>query len=323
MLRTIEQECNKEKLQSVAIQLPIEVATLLLNEKRNDIKDIETKSECTIVVIPNRYFEIPKFHIERSAQNSGKASYKVVEQPLEEDLDKNNKTETKQEKLEPAVKQVVPNQAGKKNKSIFGFIKDLITPSNDEVSDESSEGGASSDKAIDEERKRSRPENRQRNNRNRRSNRNRKSNYKDKFPKDNAVNNSAISPDKNPSEKSLKETASIELKVEEKPVLAKKPVPTKPKRKKTEELPKVDLNSVGLKLVETSSKPISEPKKENTKKAPPKKVADWQKQKTDKKDTKELVMVETKTTKVAKPKKTTKPKAAPKTKKAKVTSKKD
>ena len=323
MLRTIEQECNKEKLQSVAIQLPIEVATLLLNEKRNDIKDIETKSECTIVVIPNRYFEIPKFHIERSAQNSGKASYKVVEQPLEEDLDKNNKTETKQEKLEPAVKQVVPNQVGKKNKSIFGFIKDLITPSNDEVSDESSEGGASSDKAIDEEIKRSRPDNRQRNNRNRRSNRNRKSNYKDKFPKDNAVNNSAISPDKNPSEKSLKETAPIEVKVEEKPVLAKKPVPTKPKRKKTEELPKVDLNSVGLKLVETSSKPISEPKKENTKKAAPKKVADWQKQKTDKKDTKELVMVETKTTKVAKLKKTTKPKAAPKIKKAKVTSKKD
>ena len=29
MLRTIEQECNKEKLQSVSIQLPIEVATLL------------------------------------------------------------------------------------------------------------------------------------------------------------------------------------------------------------------------------------------------------------------------------------------------------
>ena len=91
MLRMIEQECNKEKLQSVSIQLPIEVATLLLNEKRNDIRDIETRSECTIVVIPNRYFEIPKFHIERSAQNSGKASYKVVEQPLEEDLEKNNK----------------------------------------------------------------------------------------------------------------------------------------------------------------------------------------------------------------------------------------
>ena len=94
-------------------------------------------------------------------------------------------------------------------------------------------------------------------------------------------------------------------------------------KRQTEKLPKVDLNSVGLKLVETSSKPISEPKKESTRKAPPKKVADWQKQKTDKKDTKELVMVETKTTKGTKPKKTTKPKAAPKTKKAKVTSKED
>ena len=106
-------------------------------------------------------------------------------------------------------------------------------------------------------------------------------------------------------------------------MLAKKTIPTKPKRKKTEKLPKVDLNSVGLKLVETSSKPVSEPKKESTRKVPPKKVAGWQKQKTDKKDTKELVMVETKTTKATKPKKTTKPKAAPKTKKAKVTSKED
>jgi len=131
MLRMIEQESNKAKLQSISIQLPIEVATLLLNEKRKDIRDIEIKSECAITVIPNRYFEIPKFHIERSSQNSGKASYKVVEQPLEEDAEKNNKAEAKQEKLEPAVKQIVPTPAGKKNKSIFGFIKDLIAPSNE------------------------------------------------------------------------------------------------------------------------------------------------------------------------------------------------
>ena len=106
-------------------------------------------------------------------------------------------------------------------------------------------------------------------------------------------------------------------------MLGEKLIQTKPKRKKTEKLPKVDLNTVGLKLVETSGKPISEPKKESTKKVLPKKVADWQKQKKDKKDTKELVMVETKITKATKPKKTTKPKAAPKTQKAKVTSKKD
>ena len=43
----------------------------------------------------------------------------------------NSKSETKQEKLEPVVKQVVPNQSGKKNKSIFGFIKDLIAPNNE------------------------------------------------------------------------------------------------------------------------------------------------------------------------------------------------
>ena len=46
---------------------------------------------------------------------------------------------------------------------------------------------------------------------------------------------------------------------------------------------------------------------EKPKKASPKKTADWQKQKSDKKETKALVMVETKQTKVAKPKATSKP----------------
>ena len=63
--------------------------------------------------------------------------------------------------------------------------------------------------------------------------------------------------------------------------------------------------------------------KEEPKKASPKKSADWQKQKSDKKDTKALVMVETKTTK-HKAKAKPKAKAAkPKTSKAKVTLKKD
>ena len=60
------------------------------------------------------------------------------------------------------------------------------------------------------------------------------------------------------------------IKAEEKPILAEKPISTKPNRKKrAEKLPKVDLNSVGLKLVETASKPIPEPKKENPKKGIP------------------------------------------------------
>ena len=52
------------------------------------LRILKRSQNVQIVVIPNRYFEIPKFHIERSAQNSGKASYKVVEQPLEEDLER-------------------------------------------------------------------------------------------------------------------------------------------------------------------------------------------------------------------------------------------
>ena len=62
--------------------------------------------------------------------------------------------------------------------------------------------------------------------------------------------------------------------------------------------------------------------KEKPKKASPKKTADWQKQKTDKKETKALVMVETKTNKSGKSQRKLQNQGCSKTSKAKVTFKK-
>ena len=201
----------------------------------------------------------------------------------------------------------MPNQSGKKNTSIFGFIKDLIAPNNESKEIKHIDKEISTENISDEENTKDlRQDNRQRNNRNRRNNRNMKSNYKDKSSKDVVPNNLTTKSDNKISEKSSKEISPKDSKISEKPVLADKPAAAKPK-KKAEKLPKVDLNSVGLELVETSSKPVAEPQKEKPKKASPKKTADWQKQKSDKKETKALVMVETKQTKVAKPKTTSKP----------------
>lgn len=306
MLRLIEQECNKDKQYSVSIQLPIEVATLLLNEKRKDIKEIEIKTECEVIVIPNRYFEIPKYHLDRSAQNNGKASYSIVEQPLEENIERNNKADIKQEKLQPAVKQIVPNHVGKKNKSIFGFIKDLISSNNDDDDDKDHDKKNNIEQVTSEEDSKNYKSNRhQRNGRNRRNNQNRKTNNKDKVAKDIIQENINVKTENNET-KAKDQKKSNKKKVIEKPVLAEKPAASKPK-KKAEKLPEVDLNSVGLKLVETSSKSLDEPLEDKPKKPSTKKVADWQKKKSEKKETEKLVMVETKKIKTTKAKAPSKP----------------
>ena len=308
MLRLIEQECNKDKQYSVSIQLPIEVATLLLNEKRKDIKEIEIKTECEVIVIPNRYFEIPKYHLDRSAQNNGKASYSIVEQPLEENIERNNKADIKQEKLQPAVKQIVPNHLGKKNKSIFGFIKDLISSNNNDDDDDNKDHDKKNniEQVTSEEDSKNYKSNRhQRNGRNRRNNQNRKTNNKDKVAKDIIQENINVKTENNET-KAKDQKKSNKKKVIEKPVLAEKPAASKPK-KKAEKLPEVDLNSVGIKLVETSSKSLDEPLEDKPKKPSTKKVADWQKKKSEKKETEKLVMVETKKIKTTKAKAPSKP----------------
>ena len=91
IFRLIQEEANKESSQSIAIQLPVEVATLLLNEKRKEIVDIESKTGNEIVIIPNRYLEIPKYDLQKSSKKLGKASYAVVEPPLEDENKANEK----------------------------------------------------------------------------------------------------------------------------------------------------------------------------------------------------------------------------------------
>ena len=65
ILRIIEEEALKENTGRVSAQLPIEIATYLLNEKRQIISDIERRHDVGIVLIPNRQLETPKYELER------------------------------------------------------------------------------------------------------------------------------------------------------------------------------------------------------------------------------------------------------------------
>ena len=53
----------------VVAQVPVDVATFLLNEKRNDVLSIETRFKVNVLLVPNRHLETPNYTIERMRQD--------------------------------------------------------------------------------------------------------------------------------------------------------------------------------------------------------------------------------------------------------------
>jgi ribonuclease E len=65
VLRLIEEEAMKDSTAKVTAQVPVDVATFLLNEKRQDVTGIEARQEVQILLIPNQNLETPHFEIQR------------------------------------------------------------------------------------------------------------------------------------------------------------------------------------------------------------------------------------------------------------------
>lgn len=65
ILRLIEEEALKENTAQVNAQVPIDVATYLLNEKRNSVLDTEVRHKVRVLVIPNPNLETPHFDVQR------------------------------------------------------------------------------------------------------------------------------------------------------------------------------------------------------------------------------------------------------------------
>jgi ribonuclease E len=86
ILRLIEENAMKEKTRRLHVQVPIEVATYMLNEKRDAISKMEERHRAHIIIIPNSHFVTPEFKIERLRQDEvGSAemvpSYQIATTP--------------------------------------------------------------------------------------------------------------------------------------------------------------------------------------------------------------------------------------------------
>lgn len=112
VLRIVEEEAMKENTGRIVAQLPVEVGTFLLNEKRQTILKIEQRQNVSVILVPNEQLETPHYQIERiRAQDLARsgddlASYKMATATDRETPDFSRPTTPRPE--EPAVKQIAP-----------------------------------------------------------------------------------------------------------------------------------------------------------------------------------------------------------------------
>lgn len=113
ILRIVEEETMKENTERILAQLPVDVATFLLNEKRRTILEIEQRQGVDVILLPNQLMDTPDYRIERiRTQDLGKmakeqASYEMATAVEAESPGPARRTEAGRTE-EPAVKQLTP-----------------------------------------------------------------------------------------------------------------------------------------------------------------------------------------------------------------------
>ncbi|MBM2883520.1 Rne/Rng family ribonuclease [Chromobacterium phragmitis] len=115
ILRIIQEEAMKENTGAVHAQVPVDVATFLLNEKRAEIHSIEERLDVDVVLIPNIHLETPHYKIVRVrhddlAEAGEAASYTRVEVQEEDVITNFGQEKPKVVRQEAAVKGITPQQ---------------------------------------------------------------------------------------------------------------------------------------------------------------------------------------------------------------------
>ncbi|MEN8178380.1 MAG: Rne/Rng family ribonuclease, partial [Pseudomonadota bacterium] len=141
VLRIIEEEAMKENTGRIVAQLPVDVATFLLNEKRQGIHGIEKRQSINVILVPNTRLETPNYSLERvrasdlqTDEGDGNLSYKMTTEEVDETPGFARTEQPKSEKpavksIEPAspVPQRAPKPEPKQEQHETGFLKKIFT----------------------------------------------------------------------------------------------------------------------------------------------------------------------------------------------------
>ncbi|MFD2366453.1 Rne/Rng family ribonuclease [Pseudoduganella sp. GCM10020061] len=115
VLRIIQEEAMKENSATIHVQVPVDVAAFLLNEKRGEVLKIETRHRISVILVPNKHLETPHYKLERIKHDdprleAAQSSYTLAEQADTDMAYAKREKEELKPRQEAVVKTITPAQ---------------------------------------------------------------------------------------------------------------------------------------------------------------------------------------------------------------------
>ena len=116
LLRLIGEEARKERTGRVIAQVPIDVATYLMNEKRDWLNQIESRDKVSLVIVPNPHLQTPAYTLrrirddEKELPENSTVSYQLADQPTVDDSNIGSRDKKPQSEA-PLVPSILPASA--------------------------------------------------------------------------------------------------------------------------------------------------------------------------------------------------------------------
>ena len=116
LLRLIGEEARKERTGRVIAQVPIDVATYLMNEKRDWLNQIEERDKVSLVIVPNPHMQTPAYTLrrirddEKELPENNTVSYQLADQPTIDDTNIGERDKKPQTEA-PLVPSILPATA--------------------------------------------------------------------------------------------------------------------------------------------------------------------------------------------------------------------
>jgi len=116
LLRLIGEEARKERTGRVIAQVPVDVGTYLINEKRDWLNQIEQRDKVSLVIVPNPHMQTPAYSLrrirddEKELPENTTVSYQLADQPSLDDSNIGNRDKKPQGDV-PLVPSILPASA--------------------------------------------------------------------------------------------------------------------------------------------------------------------------------------------------------------------
>ncbi|MEY3035431.1 MAG: hypothetical protein RLZ34_41 [Pseudomonadota bacterium] len=113
ILRVIQEESMKDNTAAVLVQVPVEVASFLLNEKRTEITKIELQQRIHVLLVPNKSLDTPNYKLERLKHDDPRLENLAASYTLAEDNEEatmvTRRSQEPANKQQPVIKGVLPD----------------------------------------------------------------------------------------------------------------------------------------------------------------------------------------------------------------------